>query len=138
MKGYIQNIETLATENQNFRQVLFPTLNSQLVLMALKPGEDIGMEVHTVDQFFRVESGSGIAILDDVPTAISDGSAIVVPAGVHHNIVNNGLDSMKLYTIYSPPNHRDGVVHKTKLDAEVDHEHFDGTTTEAVQDFEFA
>ena len=137
MKGYIQNIETLTIDNQNFREVLFTTPHSQLVLMALLPGEDIGMEVHTVDQFFRIESGSGMAILDDAPTAISDGSAIVVPAGVHHNIVNNGLEPMKLYTIYSPPNHRDGVVHKTKIDAEVDHEHFDGKTTEAVQDLEF-
>jgi mannose-6-phosphate isomerase-like protein (cupin superfamily) len=130
MKGYLQNIETLANENNKFRRVLYTATNSQLVLMALKPNEDIGMEVHQVDQFFRIESGSGVAVLDDIATEIRNGSVIVVPAGTNHNISNTGHGPMKLYTIYSPPNHRDGVVHATKADAETDHEHFDGKTTE--------
>ena len=132
MKGYVENIERAALENENFRKVLYTDKNTQLVLMALKPGEDIGEEVHDVDQFLRVEQGSGSAVLNDVPHDIADGSAIVVPAGTKHNIINGSAGPMKLYTLYMPPHHRDGVVHKTKADAEKDEEHFDGVTTEAA------
>jgi mannose-6-phosphate isomerase-like protein (cupin superfamily) len=98
--------------------------------MALKPREEIGMEVHTLDQFFRVEEGTGEAVLDDVRTAIGAGFAVVVPAGTKHNIINTGTVPMKLYTLYAPPNHRDGVVHHTRHEAEADNEHFNGKTTE--------
>jgi len=130
MKGYVINIESEAKENNNFRKVLYTAKNSQLVLMSLKPGEEIGEEVHTLDQFFRVESGEGKTILDGIEHEIKDGSAIVIPAGTKHNVVNTGQEEMKLYTIYSPPNHRDGVVHETKEQAEADDEHFDGKTSE--------
>lgn len=130
MKGFVQDIEGLALANNNFRQVLYTAKNCQLVLMALKPKEEIGAEIHTLDQFFRVEEGSGVAVLDGVQTAIKPGFAIVVPAGANHNIINTGSVPMKLYTVYSPPNHRDGVVHRTRREAEADDEHFDGHTTE--------
>ena len=132
MKGYVENIEKLSLENDYFRKVLYTAKNSQLVIMSLKPGEDIGEEIHHLDQFLRCESGSGKAILNDIPHEISDGSAIVVPAGTKHNIINTSSDKpMKLYTVYSPPNHLDGTIHKTKADAEADEgEHFDGKTTE--------
>jgi mannose-6-phosphate isomerase-like protein (cupin superfamily) len=130
MKGFVQNIETLAVRNEEFRRVLYTAHHSQLVLMAIPPGGEIGAEVHTLDQFFRVEEGAGDAILDGVRTAISAGFAIVVPAGAKHNIINTGKMPLKLYTIYSPPNHRDGVVHHTRHDAEADDEKFDGKTTE--------
>jgi mannose-6-phosphate isomerase-like protein (cupin superfamily) len=130
MKGFVQDIESLATKNAEFRQVLYTAKHCQLVLMALKPKEEIGAEVHTLDQFFRVEEGSGEAILDGVRTPIRAGFAIVVPAGAKHNIVNTGTRPLKLYTLYAPPNHRDGVVHHTRADAEADTEHFDGKTTE--------
>jgi mannose-6-phosphate isomerase-like protein (cupin superfamily) len=130
MKGYVQDIESLATRNVEFRRVLYTAKNSQLVLMALKPKEEIGAEVHKLDQFFRVEEGSGDAVLDGVRTAIRAGFAVLVPAGTNHNIINTGTVPMKLYTVYSPPNHRDGVVHHTRAEAEADNEHFDGKTTE--------
>jgi mannose-6-phosphate isomerase-like protein (cupin superfamily) len=130
MKGFVQNIEEIAVKNNNFRHVLYTARNSQLVVMSLKPKEEIGMEVHKLDQFFRVEEGTGEAILDGVHTAIKAGFAVLVPAGTNHNIVNTGNVSMKLYTLYSPPNHRDGVIHHTRADAEKDNEHFDGKTTE--------
>ena len=130
MKGYVQNIESVAVKNEDFRQVLYTAKNCQLVVMALKPKEEIGMEVHTLDQFFRVEEGTGEAILDGVRTAISAGFAVLVPAGANHNIINTGTVPMKLYTLYSPPNHRDGVVHHTSAEAEKDNEHFDDKTTE--------
>ena len=129
MKGYVQNIESLAVKNNDFRRVLYTAENCQLVLMALKPKEEIGAEVHKLDQFFRVEEGSGEVVLDGVRTAIRAGFAVVVPAGTNHNIINTGSVSLKLYTIYAPPNHRDGVVHHTRADAEADNEHFDGKTT---------
>jgi mannose-6-phosphate isomerase-like protein (cupin superfamily) len=135
MPGYNQNIEQLTLENENFRQVLYTAKNSQLVLMSLQPGEEIGEEVHTVDQFFRIEKGEGFAVINGDKSGITDGSAVIVPAGCTHNIVNTSSDAaLKLYTIYSPPNHRDGVVHVTKDDAEADEgkEHFDGTTTENI------
>lgn len=131
MKGYVQNIEELSLQNENFRQVLYTAKHSQLVLMSLKPGEDIGEEVHHLDQFLRCEAGEGKAVLDGVEHAISDGFAIVVPAGARHNIINtSGSKQMKLYTLYSPPNHRNGVVHQTKAQAEADEEAFDGKTSE--------
>ena len=130
MKGFVQNIEDIAVENDAFRRVLYTAKNCQLVVMALKPKEEIGMEVHKLDQFFRVEEGAGEAILDGVHTAISAGFAVLVPAGANHNIINTGGVPLKLYTLYAPPNHRDGVVHRTRDEAEADNEHFDGKTTE--------
>ena len=129
MKGYVQDLESLALKNNDFRRVLYTAENCQLVLMALKPKEEIGAEVHKLDQFFRIEEGSGEVVLDGVRTAIRAGFAVVVPAGVNHNIINTGSVSMKLYTIYAPPNHRDGVVHHTRAEALADNEHFDGKTT---------
>jgi len=130
MKGFVKNIENLAVKNEDFRHVLYTAGNCQLVLMALKPNEEIGLEVHTLDQFFRVEEGTGEAILDGVHKKISAGFAVLVPAGTNHNIINTGSTSLKLYTLYAPPNHRDGVVHHTKAEAENDNEHYDGKTTE--------
>jgi mannose-6-phosphate isomerase-like protein (cupin superfamily) len=130
MKGYIQNIESITVQNEEFRRVLYTAKNCQLVVMALKPKEEIGMEVHTLDQFFRVEEGTGEAVLNGVRTEISAGFAVLVPAGAKHNIVNTGTVPMRLYTLYAPPNHRDGVIHHTRADAEKDNEHFDGKTTE--------
>jgi mannose-6-phosphate isomerase-like protein (cupin superfamily) len=130
MKGFVQDIERLAVKNDDFRRVLYTAKHCQLVVMALKPREEIGMEVHKLDQFFRVEEGTGEAVLDDVRAAIGAGFAIVVPAGTKHNIINTGTVPMKLYTLYAPPNHRDGVVHHTRHEAEADNEHFNGKTTE--------
>ena len=115
MKGYVRSIEKAARQNATFRTVLYTAKNCQLVVMSLKPGEDIGEEVHKLDQFFRVEEGEGKAVL---------------AAGTRHNIINGPAGRMKLYTLYAPPNHRDGIVHTTKADAEADKEHFDGKTTE--------
>jgi len=130
MKGFVQDIEALAIENEYFRQVLYTAKYCQLVVMALKPAEEIGAEVHKLDQFFRVEEGSGEAVLDGVRSPIKSGFAVIVPAGTNHNIINTGSVPLKLYTLYSPPNHRDGVVHRTRADAEADNEHFNGKTTE--------
>jgi mannose-6-phosphate isomerase-like protein (cupin superfamily) len=130
MKGYVQDIEAIATGNDNFRRVLYTARNCQLVVMALKPQEEIGAEVHKLDQFFRVEEGRGEAVLDGVRTAIQAGYAVLVPAGARHNIINTGTEPLKLYTLYAPPNHRDGVVHHTWADAQADTEHFDGKTSE--------
>ena len=130
MKGYVQNIESISVKNENFRQVLYTAKNCQLVVMALNPKEEIGMEVHELDQFFRVEEGIGEAVLDGIHKMISAGFAVLVPAGTNHNIINTGTTPMKLYTLYSPPNHRDGVIHKTRVEAEKDDEQFDGKTTE--------
>lgn len=131
MKGYINNIEKLSLQNENFREVLYTAKNCQLVLMSLLPGEEIGEEIHQLDQFLRVEAGEGKAILDGVSHPVSDGFAVVVPAGAKHNIVNTGKNAMKLYSLYAPPNHLDKTIHKTKADAEADEgEHFDGKTTE--------
>jgi len=130
MKGFVHDIERLAIANGEFRKVLYTAKNCQLVLMSLKPQEEIGAEVHKLDQFFRVEEGAGEAVLDGVRTAIHAGFAVVVPAGAKHNIINTGGVPLKLYTLYAPPNHRDGVVHHTRADAEADSEQFDGKTTE--------
>lgn len=129
MKGYVQDIESIATGNNDFRRVLYTARNCQLVVMSLKPQEDIGAEVHKLDQFFRVEAGSGEAELEGVRTTIRPGHAVIVPAGTRHNIINTGSEPLKLYTLYAPPNHRDGVVHHTRADAEADTEHFDGKTS---------
>ncbi len=131
MKGYITNIEKATKENENFRQVLYTAKHSQLVLMTLKADEEIGEEVHTLDQFIRVEEGAGKAILDGVEHKIEDGTAIVIPASTRHNVINDSERPMKLYTIYSPSEHKDAVIHQTKADAVADTEdHFDGVTTE--------
>lgn len=132
MKGYVDNIEKLTLDNANFRHVLYTDQKTQLVVMSILPHEDIGEEVHHVDQFLRVEQGVGQAILDGVSHDIADGSAIIVPAGTKHNIVNGGENPLKLYTIYSPPEHIDGTIHVTKAEAEAAEEtdHFDGKTTE--------
>jgi mannose-6-phosphate isomerase-like protein (cupin superfamily) len=130
MKGFIQNIEGITVKNEEFRRVLYTARNCQLVVMSLKPKEEIGMEVHTLDQFFRVEEGMGEAVLNGVHTVISAGFAVLVPAGTDHNIINTGSVPLKLYTLYAPPNHRDCVVHHTRAEAEADNEHFDGKTTE--------
>ena len=130
MKGYVANIEQLAVANEYFRQVLYTDTRVQLVVMALAVGEDIGEEVHQLDQFIRVEKGEGKSVLDGVEYPISDGSAVIIPQGVRHNIINTGASPMKLYTLYAPPNHEDGTIHKTKAEALVDEEHFDGKTTE--------
>ena len=130
MKGFVQDIESLTVKNEEFRQVLYTARHCQLVLMALKPKEEIGAEVHQLDQFFRVEEGAGVAVLDGVRTELRAGFAVVVPAGAKHNIINTGTVPLKLYTLYAPPNHRDGVVHHTRDAAEADDEHFDGKTTE--------
>lgn len=130
MKGYVDNIETITQENSNFRKVLYTAHYSQLVVMSLLPNEDIGEETHGVDQFLRIESGTGIAVLDGVEHAISDGFAVVVPAGTVHNIINtSSTESLKLYSLYAPSHHADGTIHPTKADDD-HHEEFLGDTTE--------
>jgi mannose-6-phosphate isomerase-like protein (cupin superfamily) len=128
MKGYVTNIEKATEENTDYRRVLYTALHSQLVLMCLAPGEEIGEEVHTLDQFIRLETGEGKAILDGVEHLIKAGDALVIPEGTRHNIINTGANELKLYTIYSPPEHRDGTVEATKADEH--EEHFDGIPTE--------
>jgi len=131
MKGFVADIEALTEENTDFRRVLYTGQHLQLVLMSLKPGEEIGEEVHEDrDQFFRVEDGEGEVWIDGVKTKIADDDAIIVPAGASHNVVNTGTEPLKLYTLYGPPEHKDGTVHVTKADAEAHEEHFDGKTTE--------
>ncbi len=128
MKGYITNIEAATLENTDYRKVLYTTHKSQLVLMNLQPGDEIGTEVHELDQFIRLEQGTAKVVLDGVEHEIQDDYAVVIPAGTEHNVINVGNDELKLYSVYSPPEHKDGTVHKTKADdAE---EHFDGKTTE--------
>ena len=120
-KGFVTNIEKDTLENNNFRKVLYTTKHGQVVVMSLLPNEEIGMEVHeTVDQFFRIDSGEGKVIIDGEEARIEDGFAVVVPAGSQHNVINTSSDKpLKLYTIYMPPHHKDGVIHVTKVDAEV-------------------
>ena len=131
MKGSVDDIEKLTEENDDFRRVLYTGKEMQLVLMALKPGEEIGSEVHEDrDQFFRVEAGRGEVVIDGNTTPVRADMAIIVPAGARHNVRNTGEAPLKLYTLYAPPEHREGTVHATKADADADHEHFDGTTTE--------
>jgi len=132
MKGFHDNIENATLENSNFRKVLYTGKHCQLVLMSLKPNEDIGMEFHhDNDQFFRFEKGEGKCIIDGNEYKLKDGSAIIVPAGAEHNIINtSSTEDLKMYTIYSPAHHKDGIVRETKADAEVNGEEFEGTTTE--------
>ena len=122
MKGFVKNIEHESLENDNFRKVLYTSKYGQVVVMSLLPNEEIGMEVHHgTDQFFRIETGEGLVIIDNEEFPISDGSAVLVPAGTMHNVINKMSDkSMKLYTIYMPPHHKDGVIHQTKEAAEMD------------------
>jgi len=132
MKGFVQNIEKATLENDNFRKVIYTAKHSQIVLMSLLPGEEIGEEVHdTLDQFFRFEKGQGKAVINGVESDIGDGSAVIIPAGTKHNIINTSeTEALKLYTIYSPAHHQDGVVRKTKEEAVADSPEFDGKTTE--------
>ena len=132
MHGFKGGIEKLTLANSNFRQVLYTGKHSQLVLMSLKPREEIGMEVHTDnDQFFRFESGKGQVIIDGTVYDVKDGDAVIVPAGAQHNVINvSDTDDLKLYTIYSPAHHKDGIVRATKQDAVANEAEFDGQTTE--------
>jgi len=132
MKGFNDNIEKATLENDNFRKVLYTGKHSQLVLMSLKPKEEIGLETHEEnDQFFRFEKGEGKCLIDGNEYEVKDGSAIVVPAGAEHNIINvSEAEDLKLYTIYSPAHHKDGIVRKTKEEAETNGAEFDGKTTE--------
>jgi mannose-6-phosphate isomerase-like protein (cupin superfamily) len=132
MKGFKDNIEKMTLENDNFRKVLYSGLHSQLVLMSLKPSEEIGMEVHEEnDQFFRFESGQGKVVIDGNEYDVKDGDAVIVPAGAQHNVVNvSDTESLKLYTIYSPAHHKDGIVRTTKEEAIANEAEFDGQTTE--------
>ena len=132
MKGFNTNIEKATLENNNFRKVLYTGKHSQLVLMSLLPKEEIGMEVHADnDQFFRFEKGQGKCIIDGNEYALADGSCIIVPSGAQHNIINTSeTEPLKLYTLYSPAHHKDGVVRATKAEAEANGPEFDGVTTE--------
>ena len=133
MKGFCDDIERLTEENQDFRRVLYTGKNLQLVLMTLRPGEEIGEEVHEDrDQFFRIEEGSGVVDIDGVENPVEDDIAVIVPAGARHNVRNTGDEPLQLYTIYAPPEHKDGVVQSTKAEADARHhdEEWDGGTTE--------
>jgi mannose-6-phosphate isomerase-like protein (cupin superfamily) len=132
VKGFNANIEELTLRNNSFRKVLYTAAHSQLVLMSLKPNEDIGLEVHEDnDQFFRFESGRGRVVIDGNEYEVKDGSAIVVPAGAEHNVINSSSsEALKLYTIYSPAHHKDGVVRGTKAEAEADSPEYDGQNSE--------
>ena len=132
LKGYVVAIEKETKKNTDFRRVLYTGKHSQLVLMSLKPSEEIGEETHEdVDQFFRFEEGEGKVIIDGAEHRVKDGNAVIVPAGAKHNVINTSkLVNLKLYTIYSPPEHQDGVVRHTKKEAMASEEHFDGRTTE--------
>lgn len=131
MKGFVDDIEKLTEDNDDFRRVLYTGAHMQLVLMSLNPGEEIGEEVHDDrDQFFRVEAGHGEVLIDGTTTVVEDDFAMIVPAGARHNVRNTGNKALKLYTLYAPPEHIDRTVHKTKAEADASHEHFDGKTTE--------
>jgi mannose-6-phosphate isomerase-like protein (cupin superfamily) len=128
MKGYITNIEKTTNENTDYRRVLYTGKNTQLVVMALKSKEEIGEEIHQLDQFIRFESGSGKVVLDGIEHDVEAEYAVVIPAGTKHNVINIGDGDLKLYTLYSPPEHRFDTVQPTKADEK--EEHFDGKTTE--------
>ncbi|PIX80682.1 cupin domain-containing protein [Candidatus Peregrinibacteria bacterium CG_4_10_14_3_um_filter_44_21] len=132
MKGFTTNIEKDTLENTNFRKVLYTSEHSQLVLMNLKPNEEIGMETHSKnDQSFRFEKGHGECIIDGNKYEVGDGIAVVIPAGAEHNIINTSdTEDLKVYTIYSPAHHKDGIVRTTKKEAEANDAEFDGITTE--------
>lgn len=130
-KGFKSNIENDTMNNTNFRKVLYTGKNIQLVLMSLKPGEEIGEEIHKDnDQFFRFESGNGKVIINDTEYNIKNGDVVIIPAGSKHNIINTSKEELKIYTIYSPPHHKDKIIRKTKKEAEENKENFDGKTTE--------
>ena len=131
-KGFVTDIESATTTNTDYRRVLYTGKFSQLVLMSLKPGEEIGEEVHDdVDQFFRFEAGEGEVVIDGTRNPVKDGSGVVVPSGARHNVVNTSTTAdLKLYTIYSPPEHQDRIVRKTKQEADEQEEHYDGKPTE--------
>jgi mannose-6-phosphate isomerase-like protein (cupin superfamily) len=134
MKGYCENIEKLTVENDDFRRVLYTGQNLQLVLMTLKPGEEIGEEVHDDrDQFFRIEEGRGEVRIDGAANPVGDDFAVIVPAGARHNVINTGDKPLRFYTLYGPPEHKEGTVHKDKAQAEARHDadHWDGRTTES-------
>lgn len=128
MKGYIVNIEEETLKNEDYRRVLYTGKHSQLVLMSIQPGDEIGEETHHLDQFIRIEGGEGKTIMDGIEHELGADHAIIVPAGMRHNVINTGKTELKLYTVYAPPEHRDGLVQHTKAD--VKEEHFDGKTTE--------
>jgi mannose-6-phosphate isomerase-like protein (cupin superfamily) len=131
MEGFVGNIEKATEDNTDFRRLLYTGKHLQLVLMTLAPGEEIGEEVHDDhDQFFRFEAGGGVVVIDGQRRDIQADDGIIVPAGARHNVINTGAVPLKLYTIYGPPDHRDGIVRATKAEAEASEEHFDGTTTE--------
>jgi mannose-6-phosphate isomerase-like protein (cupin superfamily) len=132
MKGYTADIERLTLENEDFRRVVYTARSTQLVLMSIPAGEEIGEEVHEVeDQFIRFEAGEGTVMIDGAEYRVADGSAVVIPSGARHNVIKIGTTPLKLYTLYSPPHHRDGVRHRSRADAQADEdEHFDGATTE--------
>jgi len=132
MKGFHTNIESDTVKNRNFRKVLYTAKHCQLVLMSLQPKEEIGLETHAEnDQFLRFEGGRGACFIDGNKYDVADGDAVIVPAGAPHNVINTSeTEQLKIYTIYSPPHHRDGIIHATKNDAETDDEEFDGATTE--------
>ena len=131
MMGFVGDIEELTEGNDLFRKVLYTGQNIQLVLMALKPGEEIGSEVHDDrDQFFRFETGQGEVWIDGTANQVKADDGVIVPAGAEHNVVNTGAEILRLYTIYGPPEHIEGTVHTTKAEADASHEHFDGKTTE--------
>ena len=131
MNGFVGDIEGQTEDNRDFRHVLYTGKHVQLVVMALKKGEEIGEEVHEDrDQFFRIEKGKGEVVIDGDRHKIGAGDGIVVPAGARHNIINTGSKRLRLYTLYGPPEHRDGILERTKAEAEATEEHFDGTTTE--------
>lgn len=128
--GFFANIEEETLENENFRKVLYTGENTQLVLMTLQPEEELGEETHENDQFFRFEAGEGLCIINGNEYEVSDGDSVIIPAGAEHNIINIGEESLKMYTLYSPPHHKDGIILKTKEEAEESTEEFDGKTTE--------
>ncbi len=128
MKGYVVDIEEAVKENGDYRRVLYTARYSQLVIMSIAPGDEIGEEVHGLDQFIRVEAGQGQAVLDGEVHEIRDDWAVVIPAGTRHNVINTGEGDLKLYSVYAPPEHRDGTIHTTKANEQ--EEHFDGQTTE--------
>lgn len=130
-KGFKQHIEQAAIENTDFRKVLYTGSHVQLVLMSLRPGEDIGTEVHAEnDQFFRFEQGHGSVVINGITYHVADGDAVIVPSGAEHNVINTGPDDLKLYTLYAPAHHKDGVIRHTKQEAEADAPEFDGVTSE--------
>lgn len=127
-----ENIDHITLKNNYFRRVIYTSRHAQLVVMCLKAYEEIGEEVHNVDQFFKIEGGEGLVVINGKQSKIRKGEAILIPAGTKHNIINTTAENLKLYTIYSPPQHKDGTIHKTKNDAEIDKEHFDGKLTETT------